>query len=240
MPYSAPYVSSAGFATLKQRLLPGLSLLLLVLPQLLVASPYTEYGQSPIDFSLSLYSADLTLQAHKQDYPLTLERISISVFEAASPRLQFGFLTGSSYLSLDNDSVSTGFNPAGYHIGLAMRGRLGSNPQLGFDANYVFQDTRDETDSQSVTLRWREWLVEASARVTLGQQLGIIVGGGYVGLDGQRRARGTINDNLTLELASDSIGRLELEWRVPPGGHISLAFRRGAYDDITFNFARRF
>jgi hypothetical protein len=218
-----------------------LSLSLLGLPSAaLAASPYSGFYQPPIDFSLSFYSADLTLRAHNQDYPVTLERLSVAVYEADTPHLQFGFLTGSSYLSLDADSVSAGLHPSGYHIGLALRGAVGSNPQLGFQANYVFQEVKDEIDSQSVSLRWHEWLVGANARITLGQRLGFIVGGGYVGLDARRQATGDINDTLKLQLASDSVGRLELEWQVPPGGRISLALRRGAYDDITFNFARKF
>jgi len=218
----------------------------LILPTLglpsavLAASPYAGYDQAPIDFSLSFYSADLTLRAHNQDYPVTLERLSVAIYEADTPHLQFGFLTGSSYLSLDEDSVSAGLHPSGYHIGLALRGAVGNNPQLGFHANYVFQEVRDETDSQTVTVRWHEWLVEANAHISLGQQLGFIVGGGYVGLDARRHATGDINDTLNLQLASDSLGRLELEWRVPPGGRISLTLRRGAYDDVSFNFARKF
>ena len=201
---------------------------------------YFGHASTPIDFIFSLSNADLTLSTPNAKYPASLEKISISVFNTAEPHTQLGFLAGQSYLSSSNDNATAGMHLSGYHAGLAVRGYFGSNPQVKLQTSYLYQETRGARKTQSTTVSWHELSAAASIKLNFSQQFGIILGGGYSSIDAQRRATGDINETIRLNLDSGRQTRLELELRTPPNGRVSLAFRRGAYDGITLNFARHF
>jgi hypothetical protein len=194
----------------------------------------------PIDFALTFSNSDIDLREGNSHYPVSLDRISISVFALEEEHIQFGFITGSSNLSLDNDSVVAGMSLNGYHTGLAVRGQYGHNPQLGFHADYRYQETRNETTTQSATLSWHEWTIAATGKLTFGQHLRVMLGGAYNDVKARRRARGDINDTLSMELDSAPHAQFGLEWLTGAGGRVSFALQRGAYDTVAFNFVRAF
>ena len=194
----------------------------------------------PIDFTLTFSNSDIDLREGATHYPVALDRISISVFSLEEEHIQFGFITGSSYLSLDNDTAAAGMSLNGYHTGLGVRGQYGHNPQIGFDADYLYQETRNETASQSTTLSWHEWNIAAIGKLTLGQHLRVMLGGAYSSVKVHRRARGTINDTLNIELDSAPHAQFGLEWLTGTGGRVSIALQRGAYDTVAFNFVQAF
>ena len=194
----------------------------------------------PIDFALTLSDSDIDLRAGDKHYPVTLERINFSIFSLEEKNIQFGFNTGSSYLSLDNDIALTGMSLNGYHTGLAIRGQYGGNPQLGFQADYRYQQTKNETASQSATLSWHEWTMAASGRIILGQRLGVRLGWAYSEIKARRRAQGDINDAVTMRLDSAPQTQFELEWLTGTGGRISVALQNGSYENIAFKFAQTF
>ena len=210
---------------------------------------YSSYASTPIDFIFSLSNADLDLSTPNTEYPVSLEKISVSVFNTLDPQLQLGFLAGQSYLSLSNDAATAGMHLSGYHVGLAIRGCFGghnsgnyssSNPQVKLQVTYLYQETKDTLEAQSATLSWHELTADASVKLNISQRFGIILGGSYSDLDAQRRATGDINETVKLNLDPGTQSRLALELRTPPNGRVSLVFRRGAYDGITLNFARQF
>ncbi|MCF6338891.1 MAG: hypothetical protein L3J84_13230, partial [Gammaproteobacteria bacterium] len=164
----------------------------------------------------------------------------IEIFTLIEPRIQLGFTSGSSNLSLDNDPVSTGRSFNGYHAGLLVRSTLGRNPQIGFHANYTYQETKNETASQKMTLNWHEWAAGVSGKIILGQQLALSVGWAYHDVDANRRATGDIYQIQRLRLASGPQGRLEIAWLDRSDGRVSLAIQRGSYQQIAFRFSRKF
>ena len=194
----------------------------------------------PIDFSLTFSNSDIDLHEGNTHYPVSLDRISISVFSLEEEHIQFGFITGSSNLSLDNDTAVAGMSLNGYHTGLAVRGQYGRNPQLGFHADYRYQETRHETPTQSAILSWHEWTIAATGKLTFGQHLRVMLGWAYSDVKARRRARGDINDTLNIELDSAPHARFGLEWLTGTDGVVSIALQRGAYDTVAFNFARAF
>jgi len=194
----------------------------------------------PIDFALTLSNSDIDLREDKQHYPVALERINFSIFSLEEKNIQFGFNTGSSYLSLDNDIALAGMSLNGYHAGLAIRAQYGSNPKLGFHADYRYQETRNETASQSATLSWHEWTMAASGKIIIGQRLGLMLGWAYSEIKARRRARGDINDTASMRLDSAPQTQLELEWLTGTGGRVSIALQNGAYENIAFTFAQTF
>lgn len=203
------------------------------------AAYYPDY-RNPFDFSLSLSKSDVDLQNDGNNHLAALDRISITVFTLVEPHVQFGFITGSSSLTLDNDPVTAGINLGGYHAGLAMRSYINNNPQIGFHANYLYQETKDETEDQTVTLSWHEWTAGISGRIILGQQLELSAGWSYHDVDARLRASGTIQQTKNLALESSSQGQMGIAWRVSSGGRVGLTIQDGSYQQIEFRFSREF
>lgn len=214
--------------------------MLLLSPTISAAtSPYSGFS-SPIDFSLSLINSDIDLQSQDATVPVSLERISISIYTIEEPWAQLGFITGSSYLSTRDDPVTAGMNLSGYHAGLALRSTFGNNPVIGFHANYLYQETKDELANQAVTLSWHEWTVGLTGKIILGQRLGLSAGWNYHALKARRRASGDINDTQSMDLDSGAHSLLELEWIVQPGGRVGLILQSGNDQRTEFRFAQTF
>lgn len=220
----------------------GLLLLtiLFIFPMRSVAeTTYYRDSQQPFDFSLSFSNSDIDLRTGNRKYQVSLDRIGILVFTRIEPHLQLGFITGSSNLSLDNDPPTAGMNLTGYHAGLAMRSAFGSNPQIGLQADYIYQETKDEMNGQATTLNWYEWSAGVFGKIILGQ-LVISTGWTLQEVDARRRATGNINDTQSLKLKSDSQGQLGIAWLVSSGGSVSLMLQRGSYQRVEFQFSREF
>jgi hypothetical protein len=203
------------------------------------AAYYPDF-RSPFDFSLSLSKSDVDLQSDNGNPLASLDRISITVFTLVEPHIQFGFITGSSGLTLDNDPLTAGMSLGGYHAGLAMRSFISDNPQIGFHANYLYQETKDETAEQTVTLSWHEWTAGVSGRIILGQQLEFSAGWSYHDVDARQRASGTIQQTNNLALESSSQGEMGIAWHVRSGGRVGLTIQDGSYQQIEFRFSREF
>ena len=218
---------------------------LLALSLLLSVSGFTQAAyypsfHSPFDFSLRLSKTDLELQADGVKQAVSLDRVSFVVFTLIEPQVQFGFITGSSNLSVDDDPATAGMHLSGYHAGLAMRSHIGSNPQLGLHANYLYQETKDETTTQSATLSWHEWQAGINGRLILGQQLELSAGWTHADVDARRRASGTINETKSLALKSTSQTNLGIAWLTRDGGRVGLSLQRGSYQQVEFGFSRQF
>ena len=221
---------------------------LLTTPGLAIADTHFTFAEThssnhyryPFDFALTLLNSDIDLRNGNEHYPVALDRINFSIYSLEEKNIQFGFNTGSSYLSLDNDVALAGVSLDGYHMGLAVRGHYGSNPQLGVHADYRYQETRNETATQSSTLSWHEWTVAATGKIRLGQRIGLTLGMAYSEIKARRRTLGDINDTLNMRLDSAPQTQLEVEWLNETGGRISIALQNGAYENLAFKFAQTF
>lgn len=202
---------------------------------------YPDFRE-PFNFSLLLSNSRIDLQASGKQQRVSLDRISIVVLMPTEPQVQFGFITGSSNLSISNDPASAGMNLSGYHAGLLMHSALAAifAPRLKivFRANYIYQETKDETLNQTVTLRWHEWAANISGKLMLGRQLELGVGWQYGGVDAQRRATGTITETQGLELESSLQRKLDISWLASNGGRVELTVQRGSYQQIEFRFSQ--
>ncbi len=202
------------------------------------AAYYPDF-RKPFDFSLLLANNNLDLQTGNNEYDVSLDRISIEIFTLIKPQVQFGFISGSSHLSLDNDPVNAGKSLNGYHAGLAIRGSLGHNPQIGFHANYIYQETKNKAADQMIALDWHEWTAGISGEIPLSQQLKLSIGWAHHDVDVRHRATGNINRTQNLKLASTQ-GRLEIIWLDHSDGHVGLAIQRGSYQQVAIRFSRKF
>lgn len=201
---------------------------------------HNTHYRYPIDFTLTFSNSDIKLRADHKIHHVALERISISVFSLQDKHIQWGFSSGSSYLNLSNDSALTGISLNGYHAGFALRAHFGNNPQLSLHTHYRYQKTTHETANQTAALSWHEWMIAATGKIILGQQLELTLGGAYSDIDARGYVRGDMNDSLHLQLNSNPQSLLELAWLADPNGRISVAWQSGAYENIAFNFSRTF
>lgn len=212
---------------------------LLLVPAFTQAAYYPDFHE-PFNFSLLFSNSRVDLQTDSNRQRVSLDRISVAVLTFMVPQVQFGFITGSSNLSINNDPATAGMNLTGYHTGLLMRSTLGSNPKVVFHADYIYQETKDETINQTATLRWHEWSAGISGKITLGHQLELGAGWEYDDVDAQRRATGGINETQNLNLKSGSQRKLEVTWLASNGGRVDLTIQRGSYQQVEFRFSQDF
>jgi len=192
-----------------------------------------------LDFSLQLSQAELLLHYDDLDHETNVERVGVVVFDAADPHLHYGFLLGSSHLTLDNDPLLAGLSLDGYHAGLALRSRVGANPRLDLLAQYLYQDVKDTNADREVTVTWHEWRAEALAGLRLGSSLTLQGGVAHMHLDPQLRITGdgARTRNMQEETATDT--RLGVELNVD-NGRLGLQIQRGLFDSVSLIFARTF
>ncbi|NOX76491.1 MAG: hypothetical protein GXP17_07760 [Gammaproteobacteria bacterium] len=195
---------------------------------------------APLDFSLSLEKSDLNLRNSDRRFFTRVERISVTFLEAPGPSLQYGVSLGSSYVELDNDPLSEGLRPSGYHLGMSIHRRLVSRPEVSLSLRYLYQEVKDETAMRTTTVSWHEWESEAVLRLRASQRWRLVIGGGFAGIDARRRVRGSSNDTLQLEPLSGAQGRVGLELRESASGHVALVLRRGVFNGVKLVFSRRF
>lgn len=211
------------------------ALLLIFAPAVAAAGEYDG-----MDFSLQLSQADLRLHYDNVDHDANMERAGIVVFETTDPRLHYGFLAGSSHLTLDGDPLLAGLGLDGYHAGLALRSGVGQNPRLDVQAQYLYQDVKDSNASREVNITWHEWRAEALASISLISPLTAVAGLAYVNVDAQERITGDGARTRNIREDTGMEKRLGLELNVENNGRVGLHIQRGVFDSISLIFARSY
>lgn len=198
-----------------------------------------------MDFSLHLSHSDLHLHYDDLAHDTSLERVGIVVFETSDPHLQYGFLAGSSHLTLEGDPLLAGISLDGYHAGLALRGGVGHDLRLDVQAQYLYQDVQDASATRKVIVTWHEWRAEMLAGLRLGSSpLTVVAGLAYVNLDAQQRISGDGARTRNLHEETGTEKRLGLELTVDGHaqnkGRVGLHIQRGVFDTVSLIFARSF
>jgi hypothetical protein len=193
-----------------------------------------------MDFSLQLSQADVVLRYDGLDHESNVERIGIEVFDTTDPHLHYGFLAGSSRLTVDSDPLLAGLSLDGYHAGLALRGGVGHNPRLDLLTQYLYQDVKDTSADSEVTVTWHEWRAEMLATLRPVSPLTLVAGLAYVNLDAQLRITGDSARTRNMREETGTEKRLGLELSVQNSGRVGLHIQRGVFDSITLIFARAF
>jgi len=207
---------------------------------LLLISHAAAAEHGGVDFSLQLSQADLLLHYDDLDHDANVERVGVVVFDTTDPYLHYGFLAGSSRLTLDNDPLLAGLSLDGYHAGLALRGGFGRNPRLDLQAQYLYQDVKDSAADSEVTVTWHEWRAEMLAGLRLGSPLTLVAGLTYVNLDAQLRITGNDARTRNMREETGTEKRLGLELNLENSGRVGLHIQRGVFDSISLIFARAF
>jgi hypothetical protein len=199
-----------------------------------------SHYQSPTDFSLSFSNTDLNLKSNNTIYPVAQDRVSVFMVTRITTTLDIGLILGSNFASLDNDPATAEFSLNGSHIGFSVQQIFGKDLQIGLYAYYIYQQATGENTLRKATLTWHEWLTEATLRLRLSNHWAIIAGGGFTGLDVDRRVKGDINETTAMNLNGSAQGRMAIELLTAPGDRIRLTLNRGAYEGLDLAFAHAF
>lgn len=199
-----------------------------------------RYPDYDLDFALELSRQALELSAADQDYTIRQSRLGLVLFDISDPVVNYGFIAGYTALDIEDDAVTAGVQPDGYHFGLTLRTQVFEQPRARLQAHYLFQEVSDATDTDSITLSWHEWQVSASLRFALTPRSGVILGGGYSDVEADRRSSGATDDTLHLKAKTHGHGYLQLEMLFPENGRASLSITRGAQQGLVMNFSRDF
>lgn len=222
-------------------LLSSLALLIVLsAAPLTAANGGTASDGGGLDFTLQLARSELNLKAANNLYPVDLKRITVVIFEESAADFKLGLMAGSSYLSLAQDSPSTGLNLSGFHLGILGRRTFGSNPRITLQGHGLFQQTRDSAATNTVMLDWFEWQLASRLRLAIGQNWGLTVGAAYSGVDAERRVTGSTNNTLGMNLKKPLHGELGVEMLSAPDGRVNLTLFGGGQRGLRLGFARRF
>ena len=204
------------------------------------ADTHSRMADNPANFSLSFLYSNVDLKTNNTIINVNQRRISASIFNTINPYLDIGLVLGSSYLGIDNDSLTEGIDLNGNHIGFLVQGAVGNNTQVGYRAYYLYQDAKGTNTLRSATITWVEWLTEASLRLNIGSSWTLNLGGGLLGIEARRHVNGDINDSQTLKNNADFQGHLSISLHTRPDGKITMNIFRGAQSGSMLTFSRNY
>ena len=225
---------------LRQRFTPFLCVFInLYCPSLWALNDPPE-PRTTLDFSLRLSRDRFTLKSGEANFDIRQNRIGVEVFNTENRRLQYGLLTGASYLSQDDDALSAGAELKGFHLGLALRTHIGKQPRLTAQAYYLYQEARHEEENRNLTWNNYEWGTQASLEFILNRYSWLTLGALYHELDAERRVSGDVQDTENLLLREKATAYMTLEIPAAPDGRIGFSLRRGGQEGISLIFSRGF
>lgn len=168
--------------------------------------------------------------------------VGIALFEAVHHNLTLGLSGGVVSSSQTGQALTSGMNLSGQYLRLALRATpvAGRRWRTGLGMGVLYQRVKDAVPEQRVELDWVEGEVTAVLALKVADALWLYAGSAYNDIQADQKARGVVNS--TLEFGerdrSSTIGGVDLE--VDPGGHVTLAARRGGRDGFTLQFWRVF
>lgn len=204
------------------------------------ADAHPGIAENPTNFSLSFLYSNVDLIANNNIINVNQRRISASISNTINSYLDIGLILGSSYLGLDNDTLTEGMDLNGNHIGFLVQGAVGNSAQLGYRAYYLYQDVKGSDTLRSATLTWVEWLSEASLRLNIGSSWTLNLGAGLLGIEARRRVNGDINDSLMLKNNTDFQGHFSISLHTKPDGMITMNIFRGAQSGAALTFSKNY
>jgi hypothetical protein len=202
--------------------------------------PAANHGLRSFDFALQFSNTDLDLDYRDLSHDTELERVGISVFDTQDPMLEYGFIMGSSRVTISDDPNLAGISLNGYHLGLALHSHFGSNPQLTLRARYLYQEVSNRDDNQKSLLSWHEWEAGGQVSLRLVHALVMSAGVAQTGIDATQRLRGNTSLTQSIKTAGGSQYFAGLTLLVDNGGRVGLYLQRGIRRGFGLSFARSF
>jgi hypothetical protein len=194
-----------------------------------------------LDFAVWLSNNKTTLSDHTVSTRIKYQRIGVAAFDVPARGAQLGMQLGYASTSQDDVSAARGMDLNGYYLGLGLRVPLleATRFKARFEAGYIYQDVKDSTESQKVSLDWHEYNAGLLASVPL-QRVELQAGLFYQRFDATQTASGTIQQTLFLKNEDTLQQRLGINYRVAPDEHVGLHFHSGASQGVQLEFQKLF
>lgn len=197
---------------------------------------------STLDFSLRFARAEIPLEYAGRNQDGTASWLGVSLRELVSPRVTLGMYGGYAWLSQTGNPVTAGVDLDGYHAGVSLHALLlpGKKASLFGALDYSYQKTEHEGDVQKVVIDWTQTQAQLGVMLTLTRYWRFYGGGSYGKIDGEERARGTVNHTLPFERDARSGGFLGIDLNVEMDGYIGVELRSGYMRGGEIYFKRRY
>lgn len=205
----------------------------------LATNYHQEASPGGFDFALDISNHHLDLDYAQITHDAELERLGISVFDTQDPRLEYGFLLGSSRLSVGDDANLAGINLDGYYAGLALHSHMGRNPQALLRVQYLYQEVSNLGGSQTAIMSWHEWQAGGAINLLLGNTLLLSAGLEQKGIDARQHLRGDVSLTQPIDKAEGFLTTVGASLLVE-NGRIELSVQRGITRGFRLSFARGF
>ena len=194
----------------------------------------------------ALYSVDISHEVSDwSGSGITIEtrinRLTLQYAEPISAHIQGGVQLGHETITQTGNSLTEGFQPNGYFLGLMLTGRYPMSPDwlLAMSAAYTFNNLNDEQTLQQIRMDWHELGIDANLTYRY-RSLSLLAGVGARVVDVDEIASGTVNSTRTFRQSSVGTVRLGLSFWVDPTGRIGIDVLRGARQSTTLIFERRY
>jgi hypothetical protein len=204
------------------------------------ALPASQQGPGHFDFALQVSNTHIDLDYEGTSHDTQVERVAIHVFDTRSPTLEYGFIMGSSRVSVADDPYLAGIDLDGYHTGLALHSHLGRNPQLSLQGQYLYQEVSNVSGDQKSRLTWHEWQAGGRLSLRLGHSLVMSAGLEHKGIDASQRLQGDVSLTQPIKARGGSRYIAGLTLLVDNSGRVGLYLERGVTKGFELSFARGF
>lgn len=185
------------------------------------------------------------------DYPGDVDtrytQLRVQVIERSYRHVHGGFRLGISDLSQSGNPATDGLAVSGGSVGFILRGELplGAGLSLYGAGSYDYHtvdgssDEDEDEDEQRVRLDWFEGVARAGLSLRR-SPLTFRAGPYYRHVDGDERARGSLDRTQALQAESATGVFADLRYQVDGSGWIALRLEQGSREGATLRFVRLF
>lgn len=185
--------------------LPSVALVplaLLGLPAIAAGPPAALESRSSMEVGVYFFQARNSLEYPSADVSTRVEQIGISWHERFGGHVQVGLHGGYSYVTQNDNPLTSGLQLDGYHAGLVLIVDLtpaSSAVQLVADATFTYQQVSHESATQTTDIDWRESRLGLWSSIPLSAAFQVVAAVRYGWTDGQQRTSGVVNSTIDFD-----------------------------------------
>lgn len=207
-----------------------------------------------INHSVAASNTDVSLAAvHLQiieidlDFEGTLRETEFGSFqiEIREPLAKFldgGLLFGYLGAKQNSNPILAGQSTAGGYLGFDLNFHLVDTQPFTLDGilDYRYSETSADIDDQKVEWRWHQTRLGMAAGTSLGNTFSIELGAYYLSINGDEKARGTLDQNLDFKAKDSLTAHIGLQLRLDQGGQIGFTYITGSEQGGRISFQQSF
>jgi len=197
-----------------------------------------------LDFSLYFTGSKTPFDySDGNSYDTRYQMLGMEFRQKMVSKLQLGAHLGYTWLTQNNNPLTSGIELSGYHAGLSLYGGIfeSKRASLYYVFDYTYQQVDHSNNNQSVTIEWGEPTALLGASVMTGSRLRLYGGGGYGRIDGQERASGDVSHTTDFSRSARAFGFLGLDLNLgPSNGYIGIEAGAGLNQSARIYFKQNY